>query len=120
MSTLDEEQSFPLRLALDLDDQPLPSLTQEAKQGKLATYAYLNFATQTKDATAGALLQKIREFSSRVGRETVFFELEWNQVEEKTAKYRSEYQGKTYFFCAEMCKNAFDKEPQKYAKHPHG
>ena len=42
------------------------------------------------------------------------------EVEEKTAKYRSEYQGKTYFFCAEMCKNAFDKEPQKYAQHPHG
>jgi len=57
----------------------------EVRQGKLATYAYLNFATQAKDAVASALLQKIREFSSRVGRETVFFELEWNQVEEKTA-----------------------------------
>jgi YHS domain-containing protein len=40
------------------------------------------------------------------------------EVEEKTAKHRSEYQGKTYFFCAEMCKNAFDKEPQKYIQHP--
>ena len=57
----------------------------EADQGRLATYAYLNFATQTKEARAGALLQKIREFSSRVGRETVFFELEWNQVEEEAA-----------------------------------
>ncbi len=57
----------------------------ETSQGRLATYAYLNFSTQTKDAVASALLQKIREFISRVGRETVFFELEWNQVEEKTA-----------------------------------
>lgn len=57
----------------------------ETSQGRIATYAYLNFATQTKDAGAGALLQKVREFNSRVGRETVFFELEWNLVEEKVA-----------------------------------
>jgi len=57
----------------------------ETSQGRIATYAYLNFATQTKDAAAGALLQKVREFNSRVGRETVFFELEWNLVEEKIA-----------------------------------
>ncbi|NTV15117.1 MAG: M3 family oligoendopeptidase [Desulfobulbaceae bacterium] len=57
----------------------------ETSQGRIATYAYLNFATQTKAATAGALLQKVREFNSRVGRETVFFELEWNLVEEKIA-----------------------------------
>lgn len=57
----------------------------ETSQGRIATYAYLNFATQTKDAEASALLQKIREFNSRVGRETVFFELEWNLVEEKIA-----------------------------------
>lgn len=57
----------------------------ETRQGRIATYAYLNFATQTKDAKAGALLQKVREFNSRVGRETVFFELEWNLVEEKVA-----------------------------------
>jgi oligoendopeptidase F len=56
----------------------------ETRQGRLATYASLNFATQTKDARASALLQKIREFNSRVGRETVFFELEWNLIEEKT------------------------------------
>jgi len=57
----------------------------ETRQGRVATYAYLNFATNTKDAAASGLLQKIREFVSRIGRETVFFELEWNQVEEKAA-----------------------------------
>ena len=57
----------------------------ETSQGRISTYAYLNFATQTKDAKASALLQKVREFNSRVGRDTVFFELEWNQVEERVA-----------------------------------
>lgn len=36
------------------------------------------------------------------------------EVDEKTAKHRSEYQEKTYYFCAEMCKEAFEAEPQKY------
>ncbi len=53
--------------------------------GKLSTYAYLNFATQTQEATAAAFLQKIREAGSRIGREIVFFELEWNEIDEKTA-----------------------------------
>jgi YHS domain-containing protein len=36
-------------------------------------------------------------------------------VEEKTAKFKSEYMGKTYYFCSQMCKTAFDKNPSKYA-----
>ncbi len=36
------------------------------------------------------------------------------QVDPKTAAARSEYQGKTYYFCAQGCKAKFDKEPQKY------
>ncbi len=34
----------------------------------------------------------------------------------KTAKFRSEYKGKTYYFCAPGCKKAFDAEPEKYLK----
>ena len=37
-------------------------------------------------------------------------------VDEKTAKYKSTYQGKTYYFCAPGCKVTFDKNPAKYAK----
>lgn len=37
-------------------------------------------------------------------------------VDEKTAKFKSEYQGKTYYFCAASCKNTFDKNPVKYIK----
>jgi YHS domain-containing protein len=35
-------------------------------------------------------------------------------VEEKTAAAKSDYKGKTYYFCAKGCKIAFDKNPDKY------
>jgi Cu+-exporting ATPase len=37
-------------------------------------------------------------------------------VDEKTAKFKAEYEGKTYYFCAPGCKRAFEKEPEKYLK----
>jgi YHS domain-containing protein len=38
------------------------------------------------------------------------------EVNEKTAKLKSEYNGKTYYFCAPGCKSTFDKYPAKYVK----
>jgi YHS domain-containing protein len=35
-------------------------------------------------------------------------------IDPKTAAGKSDYQGKTYYFCSQGCKKAFDKEPQKY------
>lgn len=35
-------------------------------------------------------------------------------VDEQKASATSVYQGKTYYFCAEACKQAFDKNPEKY------
>jgi len=35
-------------------------------------------------------------------------------VDEKTAKIKSDYMGKTYYFCAPSCKATFDKNPAKY------
>ncbi|MGQ9565836.1 MAG: YHS domain-containing protein [Candidatus Bathyarchaeales archaeon] len=35
-------------------------------------------------------------------------------VDEKT-KFKSEYKGKTYYFCSQICKTTFDKKPTKYA-----
>ena len=35
-------------------------------------------------------------------------------VDEKTAKFTSEYKGKKYYFCAPGCKKKFDADPQKY------
>ncbi|MEM3673328.1 MAG: YHS domain-containing protein [Candidatus Bathyarchaeia archaeon] len=36
-------------------------------------------------------------------------------VNEKTAKFKSEHKGKTYYFCSQTCKAAFDKNPARYA-----
>jgi YHS domain-containing protein len=36
------------------------------------------------------------------------------QVDDKTAKFQSNHQGKTYFFCSEDCKRKFDQSPQQY------
>ena len=36
------------------------------------------------------------------------------EVDPKTAKWKSEYKGQTYYFCAPGCKVAFEKRPEKY------
>ena len=70
----------------NLKPQELETLVKNLEEvaitmGKLATFAYLNFATQTDNPEAGALLQEIREVASRIGKETLFFELEWNTLD---------------------------------------
>lgn len=52
---------------------------------KLGTFSFLNFTTQMGNAEAGALDQRIHELHSKCGTETIFFELEWNQVEDQQA-----------------------------------
>jgi len=37
------------------------------------------------------------------------------QIDEKQAAGKSEYQGKTYYFCSPSCKQRFDHEPDRYA-----
>jgi YHS domain-containing protein len=36
-------------------------------------------------------------------------------VDPKTAEWKSDYKGQTYYFCAPGCKREFDKEPEKFA-----
>ena len=36
------------------------------------------------------------------------------EVDPKTAAGKSDYQGKTYYFCSDGCKQQFDKEPERY------
>ncbi len=38
------------------------------------------------------------------------------KVDEKTAKWRSDYKNITFYFCAPGCKKAFDINPEKYLK----
>jgi len=35
-------------------------------------------------------------------------------VDEKTAEFVSEHNGKKYYFCAPGCKKAFEANPEKY------
>ncbi|MFQ6068528.1 MAG: YHS domain-containing protein [Candidatus Bathyarchaeia archaeon] len=36
------------------------------------------------------------------------------EVDEKEAKWKSVYKGKTYYFCAPGCKTHFDENPEKF------
>lgn len=36
------------------------------------------------------------------------------EVDESSAQWTSEYEGKTYYFCAPGCKRSFDEDPEKY------
>lgn len=36
------------------------------------------------------------------------------EVDEKSAKYTTQYEGKTYYFCAPGCKKTFENNPTKY------
>jgi Cu+-exporting ATPase len=38
------------------------------------------------------------------------------QVDENKAAGTSEYDGKTYYFCAAVCKRKFDANPKDYVK----
>ena len=39
-------------------------------------------------------------------------------VDPKRAAGKSEYKGQTYYFCSSGCKQAFDKEPERYVNKP--
>lgn len=36
------------------------------------------------------------------------------EVDPKTAEWKTEYKGKTYYFCAPGCKRSFEKDPELY------
>ena len=38
------------------------------------------------------------------------------EVDEKTAKYSSEYSGAVYYFCSQGCKKRFDANPSQFAR----
>lgn len=41
------------------------------------------------------------------------------QIDENLSKVTSEYQGKTYYFCSEACKEQFNAKPTSYAEEHH-
>jgi YHS domain-containing protein len=38
------------------------------------------------------------------------------EVDRESAPAQSEYQGRTYYFCAQSCKEEFDRDPGKFVK----
>src|SRR5262245_8158915 len=48
--------------------------------GRLGSFASLQWATDTNNASYGALLQRMREAGSLLHQKTLFFELEWANV----------------------------------------
>ncbi|MFC1845089.1 M3 family oligoendopeptidase [Thermodesulfobacteriota bacterium] len=58
----------------------------EIRLGKLFTFAFLNFATDTHDQQVSAFLQRMREVGSSIGKDTVFFELTWNKLDQDKAE----------------------------------
>lgn len=96
------------------DDKLLDLVTRleklETLLGKIGTFAFLNFATQTKNPEAGAFLQKIREASSRISKETVFFELEWSKLDDAKANALLESEQLSHYL-------HYLKNLRKYSKH---
>ncbi len=84
---VDIKKTFYGKIA-DLDGDALLSLVKRLENldcalTKLGTFSFLNFTTQMGNAEAGALDQRIHELHSKCGTETIFFELEWNQLDDQ-------------------------------------
>ncbi|MEZ0329846.1 MAG: M3 family oligoendopeptidase [Dissulfuribacterales bacterium] len=54
--------------------------------GRVSSFASLNFSTQVTNSEAGAFLQKIKEQTSFIVKELVFFDLEWANLSNDEAK----------------------------------
>lgn len=55
-------------------------------QGRIGSFAGLNFSTDTGNPQFGALQQKVTEFGSQISQKLIFFELEWNDTDESQAQ----------------------------------
>lgn len=54
--------------------------------GRIQSFAYLNFATDTNKPEFGALVQRMTEWLSDLQQETLFFNLEWKAMEDAAAQ----------------------------------
>ncbi len=52
----------------------------QERDGRIITYAYLSWSTATVDPERGALLQHVRECSTQITKNLLFFGLEWMRV----------------------------------------
>lgn len=74
---------------LDAEEMVDAMIEQEAIQdlgGRIGTFAFLNFATDTANPQYGALVQKITELNAELQQQLIFFELEWKAVDDAAAE----------------------------------
>lgn len=55
------------------------------KVGKMGSFVYLQWSTNTASAEYGKLMQSVTEYSSRISQLLVFFDVEWLALDENTA-----------------------------------
>jgi oligoendopeptidase F len=53
--------------------------------GRIQSYAFLMFSTDTNNPAYGALVQRVTEFASQMEQKTIFFELEWKALDDAAA-----------------------------------
>lgn len=71
----------------DLDAEEMVDALKEAESifdtmGRMGSFANLKYTEDTGNPRYGALLQKVTEFYSELGQKVVFFELEWNSLDD--------------------------------------
>jgi oligoendopeptidase F len=75
----------------ELDADGLVSAMRELEQifervGRAGGYASLWFTVDTRDPERGALLQQVRERGAEIETSLLFFELEWNELDDERAE----------------------------------
>ena len=55
-------------------------------RGRLGAFAFLNFSTDTAQPEYQAAVARVEDLESRLSQQLVFFELEWNALEDEQAK----------------------------------
>ena len=75
----------------ELDAAALAAAMHELEElgdavGRAASYASLAFSVETQNPERGALLQQVQERGAAIETELLFFDLEWNQLEDEPAE----------------------------------
>ena len=108
----DRASTFSERYAGKVAELDAPGLAQAMRElaeinelvGKAGSYASLRFATDTADATRGALLQLVQERATEIETKLLFFELEWAALDDARAEQL--LAGDELAFCAHYLRSA--------------
>jgi oligoendopeptidase F len=83
-------QTYRERVAQLDAEEMVDALVEQEKlldlSGRIASFAFLNFATDTANPQNGALVQKVQEHGAQLQQTLLFFELEWKAVEPEQAE----------------------------------